>query len=159
MRSSNMAAFAGIACAGFLLSGCGDKSSTEPSYADLSGRYTGNVAGVSNNVVIAGVFALIMTQSGAATSGTSEMNGFIGSGSAAPAFAVPGVAKGAVGSGVDPSFTVSLTSNACPTHTMTFAGTYQSANKRLVLNGTVEIYASGTCAVSYSCPATLLLMK
>ena len=140
-------------------SACGGKSTTDPTYADLSGRYSGDVSGVSQGQVISAVFSLVMTQAKGSTSGTSEMNGYIGSGSAAPAFGSPGTVKGTVGSGIDPAVAFTITSNACPAHTTQFSGTYNTANKKLILNGTLELYSATSCAVTYSFPSTLLLVK
>ncbi|MEP6778437.1 MAG: hypothetical protein ABJC26_01005 [Gemmatimonadaceae bacterium] len=150
----NWFAVVGVVCCG----ACGSSDSTAPNYGNISGRFQGEVSGQSQGQVLNGVYSIVTTQNGGKVSGTTEMNGFVGSGAGAPAFQNPGLVVGTIGSGEDPAVSFTITSNACPTHVVTLAGTYQTANKRLVVSGTLETYSS-TCTVAYSFPASLLLTK
>jgi hypothetical protein len=139
-----------------LLAACGGESTTSPTgnYADISGSYSGPIAGTSQGVALNMMFSLTIAQNGGSISGTEAVvgtvNGIPGSGT--------GTFTGTIAAGNNPSVNLTATDSDCPAYRETYSGTYDSANHRLTMTGPFPIF-NPDCSVAFTASLTLILTK
>lgn len=141
---------------------CGGDSGTgpgTPTYETVAGTYNGGMAGISQGVALEADFTLTLVQSQSSLSGTYALDGLLSDGIDVVAVAGTGTITGAIAAGTNPSVNLTIRSGICPNYTANFSGTYDSANRRITMQGPVEFFGAGSCNVVLSYPMNLVLQR
>lgn len=151
-------------CASVLLAttACGGDGGTGPSgpsYETVAATYLGTMAGVSQGVALSADFTLTLAQSNASLSGTYALDGALSDGVDVVAVAGSGTITGTIGAGTNPSINLTIRPSACPNYTAVFSGTYDSANRRITMQGPVEFFGIGSCTVVLSYQMNVVLQR
>lgn len=144
-----------------LLAGCGGDSPTAPSqqFESIAGSYAGQMAGISQGVVLDAVFTISISQSGGSASGNYTMSGTLNDGTYQVSIAGAGPLSGTVASGTNPSVNLAIKVPGCPNYQANFSGAYDSTNRRLTITGPVDIFQNNSCTVALSYPTTIILTR
>lgn len=144
------------------LAACGgdDPSPTElePTHASVAGSYVGVMAGVSQGVTADMDFALIVSQTAGALTGTYGISGTLTDGVDVVDIFGTGTLTGTVTTGNNPSVNIVVKPDACPANTASFSGSYDSTNRRLTITGPVQFYG-GSCNIVLTFPTTFILHR
>ena len=150
LLSAVMAALAG-ACGG-------DSTGPGPTYESVAGNYGGVMTGLSQGVSLDGMFSITLTQEDGSLAGSYSIAGTLTDGSGQLIFEGTGALTGSIASGSNPSVNVVATPSLCPANTATFSGTYDSANRRITLQGPVQFFG-GDCSVVLVYATTIVLTR
>lgn len=154
----NRSAFRCLAVLVIAVGACGGDSSTGPDFENISGSYSGPVAGLSQGVALAATISFTIAQSGGTTSGTWSMSGNVTDGFSAVAVSGTGTLSGTVASGNNPSVNITVFVPGCPSYRANFSGAYDVANRRITLVGPIEIL-NNNCTVFRSYQTTLIISR
>jgi hypothetical protein len=139
--------------------GDGGTGPSNPTYESVAATYTGGMSGVSQGVALNATFTLTLVQSQASLSGTYGLDGALSDGFDVVGVAGSGTITGTIGSGTNPSINLTIRSSVCANYTATFSGTYDSANRRITMQGPVEFFGAGGCNVVLSYPMNVVLQR
>ncbi len=160
MRSSIRAVL--IAGVGLAVLACSSNSATgtnaTPTYADISGSFSGPVTGTSQGYTLSQTLSLTIAQSDGSLSGTYSAVGTLSLGTQSSAFTSTGTFTGTIASGNNPSVNIVVPGGDCPGSSQ-FSGSYDSANHRLTITGPFSFTSAGTCTVVVTFQVTLILNK
>ena len=142
-----------------VLSACGGGDSTgpAPSYDNIAGSYAGRMAGVSQGVVLDAGFSISITQSSGSLSGSYSVSGTLTEGIDVVPVQGSGTLSGTIATGNNPS--VNITAMGLCNSAPQFSGAYDSANRRLTISGTFNVFNATTCSVVLSYPMTIILSR
>lgn len=140
---------------------CGGDSGTGPStnYEQVAGTYAGPMQGVSQGVALSAEFVLTLTQSSGSLSGTFAMDGILTDGIYTSGVSGSGTISGTIASGNNPSVNITIRPSHCTNRTATFSGTFDSANRRLTVQGPVNITDADTCDVLLTYQMVVVLQR
>jgi len=138
-----------------LLSACGsDSTGPKVNYESIAGSYQGVMAGNSDGILMEAIFSLSIAQSSGDLSGTWSMTGTLSDGISAAPVQGTGNLSGTIQAGDNPSVDIRIT-NACPNYRADFSGVYDNQNRKLTINGPVDIL--DYCDVVLSYAGTIIL--
>jgi len=139
---------------GLLILACGCSDTTGPTYADVSGVYTGPISGTSQGYDLNATLRLTIHQNGREISGFDYVVGTVGG----VATSATGTFTGEVLGGRNPSVWVVSSNQECPMVHFLFTGSYDSANRRLTMAG--PLYpVNQDCLIPVTFSLTLVLSK
>ena len=139
------------------LAACGsDSTGPEVSYESIAGSYQGALVGNNNGILMESIFSLSIAQSSGDLSGTWSMTGTLTDGISTVPFQGTGNLSGTIQSGDNPSVNLRIT-NACSNYRADFSGVYDSPNRKLTINGPVDILDG--CEVVLTYPSTIILTR
>lgn len=153
-----------VAALGTLLSisaACGGGNSTtspSPTYNDISGGYSGALAGTSQGVLLTGTFSLTITQASATTGGSYAIVGVLNNGISSQNIQGTGTISGTVAAGNNPSVNMALAISGCPNQQSNFSGAYDTTNRKLTMSGNIYI-VNPNCTVALTYPSTIILSR
>ncbi len=158
MQLPRLSAF--VAAAALSLTACGGDSPTNPTptYNDISGSYSGALAGVSQGWVMTGTFTVSLTQSSGSLSGTYSLAGNVSSGLLVIPVQSTGTLSGTIAAGNNPSVNLTLKYPPCAAYSANFSGAYDTANRRLTMTGPVDLL-DDTCGVALHYNGTFILNR
>jgi hypothetical protein len=139
---------------------CGD-SGTGPasqSYNDISGSYSGTLAGLSQGIALNAIFSLTLAQNSPSLSGTYALTGTLNNGSGAAPVQGTGTLSGTIASGNNPSVNIAVRFAGCPNRSDQFSGAYDTANRRITITGPVNFFDTG-CNVVLTYQTTIILNR
>jgi len=136
----------------------GDGTGPSNSFESIAGSYAGSMAGISQGVALTGTFSLTIAQTRGDATGSWAIQGQLTDGFDVVDVQGTGTLSGTVTAGTNPSVNLTIRSGFCPNYQSLFSGTYDSANRRLTLLGTVDFFASN-CTVVLSYPMTMVLNR
>ena len=149
------ASFIGLACGG---DDNGTPTDPGPTYENIAGTYAGAIAGISQGITLNATFTLTITQSGGTLGGSSSIAGTLTDGVDVVQVQGSGTISGTIGSGDNPSVSITSTSGVCQNVSTSWSGTYDSTNHVITLNGSLPILdASCQTVLSYS--GTIILYR
>ena len=143
-----------------VLVACGSDSSTSstgpggPSYANISGSFSGPISSTSGGFTLVGTLSLTIVQNGGSISGTDAVVGTIDG----TPLSGTGTFTGTIAAGNNPSVNVTVANASCPNNHTTYSGSYDSANQRLTVAGPFNIY-NPNCTIAITYTLTLVLTK
>jgi hypothetical protein len=139
-----------------LLPACGD--ATGPSFNDISGSYSGPLAGVSQGIGISANLTLTLTQNRGNVSGSWAMQGIVYDAFDTVSIQGTGTLAGSVAAGNNPSVNITIRTASCPNYSAQFSGAYDSANRRITMTGPIHIL-SATCGILLTYQFTIILNR
>ncbi len=148
---------AAVALVGTVACG-GDSTGPSASYETIAGTYAGELGGVSQGVALVGDFTLTISQSSGSLSGTYGIDGALSDGINAVAVAGSGTLTGTIAAGNNPSVNLTIRPSICSQRTAQFSGTYDSANRRITLQGPVYILEND-CSIFLTYPMNVILQR
>jgi hypothetical protein len=143
----------------FLLASCGD-STTAPdaTFEDISGAYSGTMAGTTQGFDMEADFILTISQDRGDLSGNWTQAGVVTDGFDFWEIQGTGTHSGTIAPGNNPSVNLTVQTASCPNYSAEFSGAYDSSNRRLTIAGPVEILGDD-CSVVLSYPMTIILTR
>lgn len=145
---------ASVACGG----DDGDTTGPSTSYENIAGTYSGIVVGISQGITLDAIFSLTLTQSRGTLGGSYGLTGTLSDGVETVGIQGTGTITGTIAAGENPSVNVTARSGTCPNVQSPFSGVYDSANRRITVNGSVRI-VNASCQVVLTYTGTIILAR
>lgn len=137
----------------------GDSTGPGQTHESIAGSYAGILVGVSQGVALDATFSLTITQTAGDLQGSWALQGTLDDGFDLYDVQGTGTINGAINPGNNPSVNMTIRTGFCPNYQAHFSGAYDSANRRITISGPVEFFASNSCTVVLSFPATIILTR
>lgn len=137
----------------------GDSTGPGQTYESIAGSYAGILVGVSQGVALDATFSLTITQTTSDLQGSWALQGTLDDGFDFYDVQGTGTLNGTINPGNNPSVNMTIRTGSCPNYQARFSGAYDSANRRITISGPVEFFASNSCTVVLSFPATIILTR